>query len=143
MFALSNEECEVVSATSLCPCHVHAAVEVSKSKHYTHKLVDKAFYSVDKDTVSHRSLLQLAHLSLGTAVVACAGDETDQHHELIEVDLVVTVEVERFQQLVHFLLVLRSLNNQEKQTLVQVVSQRNVHITENEGGRLVITPPLD
>lgn len=55
-----------------------------------------------------------------TAAITCAGDETDQNHKLIEVDLVVAVEVERFQQLVHFLLVLRRLKNQEKETLTSV-----------------------
>lgn len=51
-FALSNDECEHVLSVSLLPYYVYTGVKVSKYTHYTHKLVDKAFYSVDKDTVS-------------------------------------------------------------------------------------------
>lgn len=112
-------------SVSLLHCHVHTGGKVSKYTHYTHKVVDKAFYSFDKVTVSLRVrkgfFFPLTVMDSFTAAITCASDETDQHHKLIEVDLVVAVEVERFQQLIHFLLVLRTLNNQEKETLTPVV----------------------
>lgn len=46
---------------------------------------------------------------LARAAVADAGDRSYQHHELVEVDLTVSIEVQLFEQLVQVFLILCSL----------------------------------
>lgn len=99
---------------------------MSKYTHSAHRLVDKVFYSVVKQTVISFYCNLLTHLFLGTAAMTGTGDDTDQHHELAEVHLVVAVEIQSFHQLVYFFRVFGCLHDQEKWTLVSVFQQHKV-----------------